>query len=415
MKTLYFDRQTLKGLPHKLSNTDIAITVNDDLNIVKTIQEYDKDIQKTDKDGNLIYNQNVYQTVQKEKILGYEKTTEITETPYIENVWKTNEEGFKLYSQNVYGEDGEPTGETVEVTNFMQIFSFKDEVYYETTDKVIGQDEEGNDIYERIPHTYSVPDKYEYNTPIYVDIHMEDEEGNKLYLKAIKETWEEEEISEVIETTEPIQVFTYKEEEVTKIVSVKISDCNHVCDELCDPECIHVHDEFCEPVFEDQEVKEIMSVPDKYEENIPVMVPSYKDITVDIFSRPEEFEITELLAHQYEQELADKDYDYILADMFINEDDVDFDYEEHSANTGAFTCCIHPNGKLRLKELQLEKPARVFELLQSEIPEGIDIFINDTKFIGEKILLPKEIQSCIIRFENTTDKYLDIKSYCIAY
>lgn len=426
MRTLYFDRNTLKGKLIKSNALDIEINVDDDCNVTKVISEYDKDIQKLDSNGNPLYIKNIYGMVQKEEIIGTEITTEVTDTPYIKNVWKTNEGGFKLYLKKIYGEDGEPTGETEEVTDFMNIFTWKEEIYYETTEKIIGKDIDGNPIYdyEKIPHTYSVPDKYEYNEPIYIDFHMEDKEGNKLYIKEVKNIWEEEEVVSTEETTEPIQVFSYKEEEIVIPVKEFIS-CDHICDENCvelsdedatsPARCQHEHSELCNPIYEEKEVIQVINVPDEFEENKPVMIPSYKDVTIDIFSRPEKFEVTEILSFIYEQELADKEYEYILADMFINEDDIDFDYDKHSANTGAFTCCLHPNGKVRLKQLTLEKPARVFEMINSEIPEGIDIYINNVKFVGKKLILPKETQKCTIRFENTTEKYLDIKSYCIAY
>lgn len=416
MKTLYFNRQTLKGSLSRFSNADIAIEVDDDCyNVKKTISEYDKDIQKVNENGEPLYLKNVYETVTKETILGYEKTTEVTDTPCIETVWKTNKDGFKLYHQKMYNEDGEVLSEYKEVTNHMQVFSYKEEYYYETTDIVIGQDEEGNNIYKQIKHTYEVPDEYEYNEPIYIDVHIEDEEGNKLYLKPIKETWEEEIISETVETTDKIQVFSYKKEEVTKTISVMVSECNHVCDETCEGECKHDCDEFCEPVFEEKQVTEVVQVPDEFEENEPIMIPVYKEVEVDIFSRPEEFEISDVLLVKYEQDLAETKYNYILADMFINDEDIDFDYEEHAANTGAFVCCIHPQGKVQLKELALEAPARIFELLNSEIPEGINIYINDYKLNNNKVMLPTNTETCVIRFENTTDKYLDVRSYCIAY
>lgn len=416
MRYLYFDRQSLKGKLSKSSHADIEIEVSDDINVKKVISEYDKDIQKVNENNEPLYLQNVYETVVKENILGYEQTTEVTDTPYIRNEWKTNEDGFKVYSQRVYDEDGEFTGEYIEVLNHMNVFDYKEESWFEPTDKVVGEDEEGNLIYEHIEHKYEVPNNFEYNEPIYVDVHVEDEEGNKIYLKAIKEViGEEKVIIETIETTDPIQVFSYKEEEVTKTVMEMISSCNHVCDETCGDECAHVCDEFCEPVFKENQVTEVVQVPDEFEENEPIMIPTYRDAEVDIFSRPEEFEITDVLLVKYEQELAESKYNYILADMFINDMDIDFDYEEHAANTGAFVCCIHPKGKVQLKELILEAPARIFELLNSEIPEGINVYINNCKLNNNKVMLPTNVESCVIRFENTTDKYLDIKSYCIAY
>lgn len=416
MRILYFDRQTLRGSFFRTSNADIAIEVDDDCcNIKKIINEYEKDIHKVNGDGQPLYLQNVYKTITKESIVGYEKTTEVTDTPCIETIWKTNKQGFKLYHQKMYNKDSSVSSKYREVTNHMNVFSYKKESYFETTDVVIGEDEEGNSIYEQIEYTYEVPDKYEYNEPIYIDAHITNEEGDKLYLKPIVETWEEKVVSEVIETTSEIQVFSYKEEEVTKTVSVVVSECKHVCDEHCNDKCTHTCDEYCEPIFEDKEITEIIQVPDEYEENVPVMIPLYKEVEVDILSRVEEFTIIELLEFIYQRELLDKKYNHILADMFINEDDIDFEYEEHSANTGAFVCSLLPKGKVQLKELELETKAKTFEIIMSEIPTGIDVYVNDVKFVNNKAILPSNVDSCVIRFENTTDKPLDIKSYCIAY
>lgn len=413
MKKIYFDKHTLKGAHCPSMSTDIVIQANQ--NISKVIPKYDKDIQKTDKNGNFVYLKNIYETVQKEKVIGTEIVTEVTDIPYIQNVWKTNEDGFKLYSQLIYGEDGIPTGETEEVTNFMNVLTLKEEVdYYERTDKIIGQDEEGNDIYEQIPHMHEVPDVFEYNKPIYIEIHAEDEEGNKLYIKEIKETWEEEQVKEVVETTENIQVFSYIEDLVSRTEKEFVS-CDHECNEECVDGCVHSEHVDCNPVYEDKEIIQVIEVPEKFEENKPCMVPTYKDVVVDIFSNPEEFTIIELLSNVYEQELANSNYQHILADMFINDEDIDFEYENHAANTGAFTCCLHPRGSVRLKELELETPANIFEILGSEIPDGIDVYINDVKLNNNRVKLPSFVDKCIIRFDNTTDKYLDIKSYCIAY
>ena len=416
MKTLYFDRQTLKGSFARVGNADIAIEVDDDCcNVKKIINKYEKDIHKVNEDGQPLYLQNVYEIITKENVVGYEQTTEVTDTPCIETVWKTNKQGFKLYRQNIYNKDGSVSKKFREVTNHMHVFSYKKESYFEITDIVIGEDEEGNSVYEQIEYVYEVPDKYEYNKPIYVDVHIKDEDGNKLYLKPVVEIVQEEIVSDVIETTAEIQVFSYKEEEITRTVSVVTAECNHVCDEHCNDECKHICDEYCEPIFEDKEISEIVQVPDKYEANTPVMIPIYKEVEVDILSRVEEFTIIELLEFIYQRELLDKKYNYILADMFINEDDIDFEYEEHSANTGAFVCSLLPKGKVQLKELELETKAKTFEIILSEIPTGIDVYVNDVKFVNNKAILPSNADSCVIRFENTTDKPLDIKSYCIAY
>lgn len=414
MRTLYFDRLTLKGQSFK-SNTSVELEVSNDISLSKSIEEYDKDIQKTDDNGNLLYLKNNYENIVHENIIGYDETTVVTDIPLTKSVWKTNEEGFKLYKQVIYNEEGFPTSEFIEVTNHINVLTWREETYYEPTDNIIGHDEYGNNIYEQVPHTHQVPDRYEYNTPIYVDEQDTDVDGNKLYLKPIVESWEEKVISSTTETTEQIQVFTYKDEEITKTIQEKVSDCNHICDELCGDGCIHECGETCEPVYETKTITEIIQVPDEYEENQPCMIPTYKSVQVDIFSRPEEFSITKLLEVIYAEKMQKYDYSNIITDMFINEDDIDFTYDEHSANTGAFILTLLPQGKVKLKPIELEEPARKFELLESEIPSDIDIYINNVKFVDGIALLTHPASVCTLRFENKSNKSLDIKSYAIMY
>lgn len=415
MKTLYFNRQSLKGSLSMSNHSDISIQVNDDIQLSKTIQEYDKDIQKINEENQPIYLQNVYEEIIKENILGYEKVTEVTDSPCIESVWKTNQEGFKLYYQNVYDENHEHIIEVTEVTNHMQIFSYREEIYYETTDEIIGKDELGNNLYKVIPQSYQVPDKFEYNRPIFIDKHIEDEDGNKLYLKPIKETWTEIEVTNQIETTESIHVISYREETVIEQIKVMISECDHICGESCGDGCIHECGENCQPVFETQEVEKVIQVPDKIEENEPLMIPSYKDTTVNILSRPEEFDITEVLEVIYSEKMLKYNYSNIIVDMFINEDDIDFTYEEHSANTGAFVLTLLPMGKAKLKSIELETPASKFELLENNIHKDIDVYINNVKFVEGIAILPHPASRCTLRFENKSNKLLDIQSYSILY
>lgn len=415
MKTIYFNRQSLKGSRSMTNHMDISIPVNEDINLTKTIHEYDKDVQKLNVENEPIYLQNVYEEVKKETILGYEKVTEVTDTPYIEKVWKTNEEGFKLYYQNIY-DDNDHIIDVIEVTNHMQIFSYKDDEYYnETTSVNIEKDGNDDTSHEITQHKYQIPDKFEYNTPIYIDKHIEDENGNKLYIKPIKETRVDIEVTKQIETTEPIQVFTYRVEINIERIKVMVSECNHICDEKCGDGCIHVCDETCEPIFEIQEIEKVIQVPDKYEENEPLMIPTYKDITVDIFSRPEEFDITEVLEVIYSEKMMKYNYSNIIADMFINEDDIDFTYKDHSANTGAFILTLLPMGKVKLKSIELETPASKFELLENNIPKDIDIYINNVKFVDGIAILPRKASKCTLRFENKSNKLLDVKSYAIMY
>lgn len=376
MRTLYFDRLTLKGQNFK-SHTTVDLQVSDNLSLSKSIKEYDKDVQKTDENGELLYLQNNYETIVREDIAGYEETIKVTDTPVMEHVQKVNNNNQYLYLETVYSEEGE-------ISNIIETIN----AYSESGVQ---------------------------NQPIMVDQQKKSPHGDLLYLTPILNRWKEEVLVSTQETTEPIHVFTYRAEINIERVKVMVSECNHICDEDCGDGCIHVCDETCQPLFEIQEIEKIIQVPDKYEENEPLMIPTYKDITVDIFSRPEEFDITEVLEVIYSEKMMKYNYSNVIADMFINEDDIDFTYKEHSANTGAFILTLLPMGKVKLKPIELETPASKFEILENNIPKDIDIYINNVKFVDGIAILPRKASKCTLRFENKSNKLLDVKSYAIMY
>ena len=158
---------------------------------------------------------------------------------------------------------------------------------------------------------------------------------------------------------------------------------------------------------------QILSWSDEPEVNKPILIPIYKTITVDILSNPEEFMISDVLCEIYSDKMCDYNYSNIIVDMFINEDDIDFTYEEHSANTGAFILTLLPYGKVKLKPVQLESPASKFQLM--ETINDVDIFINDVKMVDGIVILSRPTSNCTIKFENKSNKLVDIKSYSILY
>lgn len=378
MRTLYFDRLTLKGQNFK-SHTSVDLHVSDNLSLSKSIKEYDKDIQKTDENGKLLYLQNNYETIVHEDIVGYEETIKVTDTPAMESIQKVNEDNQYLYLEIIYSEEGEISS-TIETIN----------EYSESGVQ---------------------------NQPIMVEQQKKSPYGKPLYLTPIINRWEEEVVVSTEETTEPIHVLTWKDEEKTIIVKVPVvsTDTNDSStdDVVTESEDDSVLSE--EPELVEEEKIIVVSVPDRTEENQPIMIPVYKDVVVDIFSRPEEFEINEVLEVVYAEKMENYNYSNLIVDMFMNEDDVDFTYEEHSANTGAFILTLLPYGKVRLKTIDLETPASKFEIMEANFNKDIDVYINDTKFVDGIALLSRPATKCTLRFENKSNKLLDINSYSIMY
>lgn len=154
--------------------------------------------------------------------------------------------------------------------------------------------------------------------------------------------------------------------------------------------------------------------PTEWIDNEPVMIPNIEEKTVTFSENPTEFTVEEILQAKYQSLLDSSNYDYILADIFLNEDDIDLTDKDHAANTGVAIMQLLPNGQAKTKTITLEAEVSSFELLELEC-SGVDVYINDVKLINNKAALSNPTNEVVIKFMNTTNKSVDVKSYAIAY
>lgn len=392
-----------EGVDSPLSPFNYLVEIDDSINLVKTIEEQEGEIQKTNEDGKPLYKHEVYKTEIKEIFVGTEKTTEDTGKPLMVTIQKVNDDGFKLYFQVVYDENNEPTGDFIETTSYIQVLSWKDEVYYEYTDNIIGQDEEGNDIYEQIEKINKVPDSIEYNSPIYIDVQEEDNEGNKLYIKEIYETIEEEALDYIEELTESIYGTKYENITVkeNQVVGTEIVLDGETGEEI--------------EVDKIEEVEVEIQNPVEWIDLEPIMIPNMVSKTYDLKSNCSIFTGEEILQAKYQHILEESQKDYIIGDMFIDETDLDLEDEKHSANTGLAILQLLPKGQAKTKNIELSVDTKEFKLLEFVADEGVEIYLSGKKFTDEKLTLPNSVSSCTIKFVNTTDKPKSVKSYAIGY
>lgn len=159
----------------------------------------------------------------------------------------------------------------------------------------------------------------------------------------------------------------------------------------------------------------IVQVPVEFEELEPVMVDNYTTQTVSIKTHPQEFTLEEVLQEKYTKVLESSQKDYILADMFLNEDDIDLEDENHSANTGASILELLPQGQAKTKTIALQAQATEFELLEFKCPDGVEVYLSGKKFVNGKLTLTSPVSNCTIKFVNTTDKKITVNSYAIGY
>lgn len=167
MKTVYFDRTTLKGLPSK-TPTSLDLKVPKDFDMVKDVEVIDRTEQKMNEQGEPIYIKAVYTETEIPILLGYDETLEENDNPYMVVEQKKDEEGNKLYTENIYDEEG----------NVIDTF---------TTNKAF--DEKGDR-----------------NTPIMEEVQKLSDSGNPIYLvpiygkEVIQNYSHDEETTEVTDT-----------------------------------------------------------------------------------------------------------------------------------------------------------------------------------------------------------------------
>lgn len=225
-----------------------------------------------------------------------------------------------------------------------------------------------------------------------------DEKGNKLYVEYIYN--EEGEAVDTMTTTKSHNENGEENIPITKEVQKVSTNGNLI---------------YLKPVFEIIEHKEFDHLEETTEETeIPCMIEVFKKVTKEINANPEFFNITEVLAEVYLNMVDNSQYDYIIADMFLNEEDLDL--EKSYANTGVGVLQLPPKGYVVTKPILLEQSSNTFKVVDLDsLPEGISMYINTKKVVNGEVTLANATSKLTIKFSNTTNKYLDIKSYTILY
>ncbi len=154
--------------------------------------------------------------------------------------------------------------------------------------------------------------------------------------------------------------------------------------------------------------------PIEWVDNEPVLIDNVVNKTITFEEDPTAFTAEEILKAKYQTLLDGSSYDFILADIFLNEDDINLGDKDHAANTGVAIMQLLPNGQAKTKSITLVNSANSFELLELE-GNGVDIYINDVKFVDNRAVLSAATNEVVIKFKNTTNKPADVKSYAIVY
>jgi len=147
----------------------------------------------------------------------------------------------------------------------------------------------------------------------------------------------------------------------------------------------------------------------------PILEKKYVAKSVKLEDNPEVFSLEEIVNAKYKDILEASSNDYVIADIFVDENDLDLSDPQHSANTGYGILQLLPNGQAVTKLINQEAPASLFNLLEFDADPGVELYVNDIKFIENKATFTEPISSCTIKFLNTTNKPKMVRAYAIGY
>lgn len=287
-------------------------------------------------------------------------------------------EGFSL-SKNITVQEGVKQ----KVNDFSQLL-FNKEVYrVDLVDEIIGQDETLDDT----------------GVPKMVKVQKKNVDGDLLYIEPILN--EHGTIIDYVEVTNPTDEEGNDLEPSTELIQETSTNGALV---------------FLKDSIETKEVQVLDHIEEVIEDTgEPIMIPNMVAKYVNIKDNPEFFTAQEIVLAKFQSILDSSQKDYILADSFLSEEDIDLTDANHTANTGIGLLQLLPNGQAKTLTISLETPTANFELLELIADSGVDVYLSGKKFVDNKLTLTSPISNCTIKFVNTTNKPKLVKSYAIGY
>ncbi len=159
-----------------------------------------------------------------------------------------------------------------------------------------------------------------------------------------------------------------------------------------------------------------INAPIAWEELEPVMIPNIVNKYVTIKDRPEVFTAEEVLIKKCKGLTGAAGLQHVVADVFLNESDLDLTAPGHSANTGINMVQLLPQGQCVTKEITLAAAADTFTLLEFDAPDGVEIYLNEMLLaLNEAVTTAAPTDKVRIKFVNTTDKLKMVRGYVIGH
>lgn len=219
-------------------------------------------------------------------------------------------------------------------------------------------------------------------TPLMHFVQKTDSKGNALFLEEIEaengdlDTFETtKEVSELGVANEPIMI------EVQKCTSKGLPIYLRVITEDYEHQVLD-HTE---------ETTEVTST--------PVMIPTYARSLVNVEEHPQYFTYAEVKGI-YEEQLSEKAGETVKILDEIN-------YESSVANTGLNILNLPPKGHVTYNRISLDKEVDVIEIPEAQ--EDLKYYVNNKLLSDSKVVLSSPVKNITVKISNPTEDFIDVK------
>ena len=131
----------------------------------------------------------------------------------------------------------------------------------------------------------------------------------------------------------------------------------------------------------------------------PVMIPTYARSLVNVEEHPQYFTYAEVKGI-YEEQLSEKAGATVKILDEIN-------YESSVANTGLNILNLPPKGHVTYNRISLDEPVDVIEIPEAQ--EDLKYYVNNKLLSDSKIVLSSPVKNITVKISNPTEDFIDVK------
>ena len=133
--------------------------------------------------------------------------------------------------------------------------------------------------------------------------------------------------------------------------------------------------------------------------NTPVTIPTYARSLVNVEEHPQYFTYAEVKGI-YEEQLSEKAGATVKILDEIN-------YESSVANTGLNILNLPPKGHVIYNRISLDEPVDVIEIPEAQ--EDLKYYVNNKLLSDSKVVLSSPVKNITVKIANPTEDFIDVK------